>query len=601
MSNILAQGVRWDLSDLYASLDDPKMASDLELAESKAVVFEKNYKAALENPGKNGASPDLGALLRDYEEIVTLMTKPGVFSYLSFAEKTHDPKTGAALQKTQQRLTDIRAHLLFFEVCWNRLDEKTASRWMGLPSLKERRHFLEKMRAYAPHTLAEGEEKIMAIKSNTSGHAFSRLFDEIVNNIPFYVEENGRRAKKTEGEVLALFHSPAREERKTASGSLAEGLKAHAHILTYIFNMILADHRASMKIRNYKHAMDAMNLSNEIDLKSVQNLIESVRRAYPLAARYYFLKKKILGLEKFYDYDRYAPITADETTLDFKKCREITLSGYYAFSKETGEIAERFFSKRWIDAEIREGKQGGGFCCQTTPDLHPYILVNYTGSLRDVMTVAHELGHGIHQTLAAKKVGVLESDAPLTLAETASVFGEMLTFEKLFETEKDARKKLALLCGKIDDNFSTVFRQIAMTNFELWAHETASREGEIPGEALMDLWIKANAELYKDSVELTENYRHGWKYVPHFIHSPFYCYAYAFAQLFVLCLFQKYKENPISFVPQYFEMLSLGGSKRPKEIAAIAGLDIENPDFWQSGLTLLEQRVNAVEALSKRL
>jgi len=572
VSDSFAQGVRWDLSDLYASLDDPKMGSDLALAESKAVVFEKNYKAPLENLGRNDAclpdrqaALDLAALVRDYEEIAVLMTKPGVFSYLSFAEKTHDPKTGAALQKTQQRLTDIRAHLLFFEVCWNRLDEKTASWWMGLPSLKERRHFLEKMRAYAPHTLTEGEEKIMAVKSNTSGHAFSRLFDEIINSIPFYIEENGKRAKKTEGEVLALLHSPERKERKMASDSLAEGLKAHAHILTYIFNMTLTDHRASMKIRNYKHPMDAMNLSNEIDLKSVQNLIESVRRAYPLAARYYALKKKLLGLEKFYDYDRYASVTADETTLDFKKCREITLSGYYAFSKDAGEIAERFFSRRWIDAEIREGKQGGGFCCQTTPDLHPYILVNYTGSLRDVMTVAHELGHGIHQTLAAKKVGVLESDAPLTLAETASVFGEMLIFEKLLETEKDARKKLALLCGKIDDNFSTVFRQIAMTNFELSAHKTASREGELPGETLGDLWIKANAELYGDSVELTENYRHGWKYVPHFIHSPFYCYAYAFAQLFVLCLFQKYKENPISFVPNILRCCLWEAPRGPKK------------------------------------
>ena len=596
MSNYLAKGVTWDLSDLYPSIEDAKVSSDLKTAEAKAVAFEKKYKASFEKPDQNGVLP-LPALLKDYKEIAVLLTKLGAYSHLSFAEKTDDPTRGAFMQKIQVALTDVQSHLVFFEVYWNKLDDKTASRLMKDPLLKTDLHFLEKMRAYAPHTLLEGEEKIMAVKSNTSSHAFSRLFDETMNNIPFYIEIGGKRVKKTEGEVLSLFHSTERSQRKMASESLAEGLKTNSRLLCYIYNMILADHRSNLKIRRFRHPMDPMNLSNEIDLESVLNLIKSVKAAYPIAARYYRLKKKLLGLDPLYDYDRYAHVGNDETKIDFNECKQIVLSGYYAFSEEAGKIVEPFFTKRWIDAEVREGKQGGGFSCHTTPDLHPYILVNYTGNQRDVMTVAHELGHGLHQWLA-RKAGILESDAPLTMAETASVFGEMLIFEKILENEKDPKKRLGLLCGKIDDNFSTVYRQIAMTDFELMAHETGMKEGELSAERLSDFWTQANRQIYCDSVTLTDNYRHGWKYIPHFVHTPFYCYAYAFAQLFVLSLYQKYKEDKKSFIPKYFEMLSLGGSKKPEEIAAMAGLNIRDKNFWQSGIALLDNLVKEAEELA---
>lgn len=591
-----AENVTWDLSDLYTSIQDPKIESDLKLAEEKAVAFEKKYKPRFEK-SLNGSFP-LADLLKDYKEIAVLTTKPVVFTHLSFAGRTHDAAIAAFMQKTQVRLTDISSHLVFFEVFWNKLPAVQAQQWMNGPSVKADRHFLERMRAYAPHTLAEGEEKIMAIKSNTSGSAFSRLFDEVMNSIPFYLEINGARVKKTEGEVLSLLHSTDRAQRKKASDSLAEGLSANTHLLTYIFNMILADHRSSMKIRNYAHPMDSRNLANETDLASITILISTVKKAYPLVARYYRLKKKLLGLDTLYDYDRYASIDSGENQVPFEQCKEIVLSGYRAFSPEAAQIAEQFFSKRWIDAEVREGKQGGGFCCETTPDLHPYVLVNYTGSLRDVMTVAHELGHGIHQYLS-RKVGILESGAPLTMAETASVFGEMLIFEKILENEKDPKKRLSLLCGKIDDNFATVYRQISMTDFELMAHETGLVEGELSSERLSDLWMQANGRMYGDSVTLTDNYRHGWKYIPHFIHSPFYCYAYAYAQLFVLCLYQTYKADKKAFIPKYFEMLSLGGSKSPEDIAKIAGLDLKNPGFWESGLKLLEDLVGQAENSSE--
>ncbi|MBI2094609.1 MAG: hypothetical protein HYT89_00375 [Candidatus Omnitrophica bacterium] len=364
-------------------------------------------------------------------------------------------------------------------------------------------------------------------------------------------------------------------------------------------NMVLADHRLSLEIRRYRHPMEPRNLANEIDLESVLHLIESVKSAYPVVRRFYRLKAKLLGLKKLSDYDRYAPVGGIQAGIDFKTCRRIVLEGYREFSPRAAEIAGEFFDKRWIDAQIRPGKQGGGFCCQTTPDLHPYILVNYTGSLRDVMTVAHELGHGLHQSLA-RRAGILESDAPLTMAETASVFGEILIFEKLFEGEKNPQKRLGLICGKIDDNFATVFRQIAMTDFELAAHQAGLAGGELSSRTLENLWMKTSAEMVGDSVTLTEHYRHGWKYIPHFIHTPFYCYAYAFAQLFVLCLYQKYKADKSAFVGRYFEMLSLGGSRRPDELAALVGLDIRQKEFWQAGISFLETLVGQAERLASK-
>ena len=597
MSDILAAGVCWDLSDLYASSEDPKLSQDFKMLEEKSLDFENQYKPLFEKLTPSSGLP-LFELLEDYKQIISAMSRIGSFAHLYFASKTNDASRGAFLQKIQTLLTDLHSHMLFFEVCWNRLDEKTVNRLISDPRLKNDLHFLKNMRRYAPHTLSEGEEKIMAAKSNISGSAFSRLFDEVVNGISFYINDNGKRVKKTEGEVLSLLHSPEREVRKNASDSLAEGLDANTHLLTYIYNMILADHRLSLKIRRYEHPIDSRNLANEIDRPSVFNLIETVKKNYPLAARYYRLKRRLLGLDKLYDYDRYTPVDLRDEKIPFSECKKIVLEGYYAFSEEAGRIAQMFFDKSWIDAEVREGKQGGGFCCATTDDLHPYILVNYTGSARDVMTVAHELGHGIHQYLA-RKVGILEMDAPLTMAETASVFGEMLIFEKILQDQKDPQKRLALICGKIDDNFSTVFRQIALTDFELKAHEAGLTEGELPHEKLSGFWMEANTSLYGDSITLTENYRHGWKYIPHFVHSPFYCYAYAYAQIFVLSLFQKYQEGKKAFLPKYFEMLSLGGSKAPEEIAKIAGLDIHSADFWQSGLSILEKLVTEAENLAE--
>lgn len=593
----MARGVRWDLSDLYPSPDSPRVWEDLEAAAALAREFEKRYKPFFQEPTLAASLP-LADLLKDYKQVLTHMAKPAVYAQLLFSEKTNVPEIGAFLHNVQAITTDIRSHLVFFEVSWNKLDPETTALLASSPAVNSDRHYLEHLRVFAPYTLSEPEEKIMNLKALTSGHAFARLFDEVVNSIPFWMSRNGRREKLTEAQVLALLHSRSRAERQAASNSLAEGLMANARLLTYITNMVLADHRTVLKIRRYAHPMDPMNLANETTLKSVLNLVRAVKAAYPLAARFYALKRELLGLERLYDYDRYAPLPAREDRVPFERCREIVLGAYRAFSPEVGAIAERFFDRRWIDAEVREGKRGGAFSCMTTPDLHPYILVNYTGTLRDVLTVAHELGHGIHQVLAAERAGILEADAPLTLAETASVFGQMLIFERLLAEEPDPARRLALLCSKIDDHIATVFRQVALTDFELRAHEAGLRDGELQHKVLCDFWMDVNRELYGSSVELTEAYRGSWSYIPHFIHSPFYCYAYAFAQLFVLALYQQYRRGQEGFLKTYFEMLSLGGSRKPEEIACLAGLDIGREDFWQTGLSLLGDLIAQAERLA---
>lgn len=599
MSDNPAKGVVWDLSDLYSSQKDPKIQKDIAAAKEKAIAFEKKYKPIFEQLHKGASLPNpLPELLKDLEEITTISTCPIVYAMLLHAAHTDSQAVGAFYNKIQLELTQIRHHLRFWDLEWNSLDDKIAHPLMEDEKVASYRHYLEVSRQYAQHLLTEPEEKIMDVKANTGGRAFSRLFDEVINNIPFYLQKNGTPEKKTEGEVLALLYSADREERKKGHASLTTGLVENKKIITYIFNMIAQDHKSTNELREYDHPMKSRNMANEIEMPVVESLVEAVKGGYPLVERYYKLKKKLLNLETLYDYDRYAPVLPDQSVTSWEECQKIVSEGYHQFDSEFGDIADLFFEKKWIDAEVREGKRGGAFCCSTTSELHPYVFTNYTGKQRDVMTVAHELGHGIHQYLA-RKVGIFESDAPLTLAETASVFGEILIFDKLKKQIKDPKQKLGLLCGKIEDMFATVFRQIVMTDFEHRLHEAAIKEGELSTEQISDFWVAANQPMHGDAVQLTDEYRAWWMYIPHFIHTPFYCYAYSFAQLLVLALYKKYQEDPADFTPKFKEMLSLGGSKKPEEICAIMGLDIQDPVFWQTGLAVIEELISQAEALAQ--
>jgi oligoendopeptidase F len=423
------------------------------------------------------------------------------------------------------------------------------------------------------------------------------LFDEILAKTRFRVHVGGEAEDLSEEETLSLLYDAERERRRAGAAALSEGLRQQSHVLAFVFNTLLQSKATEDRLRAYADPLAARHLSNEIDAASVEALLSACERAFPLVQRYYRLKARLLGLDTLLDYDRYAPVGEKPASVPFDTARHIVLDAYRDFSPELAELAGRFFERRWVDAELRPGKRSGAFSASTVPSVHPYVFLNYTGTLRDVMTVAHELGHGVHQTLAREQ-GLFEQDTPLTLAETASVFGEMLVFRRLLREESDPKTRLALLCGKIEDAFATVFRQVVMTRFEERLHAARRSEGELPIERINALWLEANAPMHGDAVRLSGDYAWWWLYIPHFVHSPFYCYAYAFGELLVLALLRRYDEEGAAFVPRYLALLRAGGSAAPAALLAKLGLDVADPRFWDGGLALLEAMVAQAEKLA---
>ena len=593
-----AEGVKWDLSDLYTSTKDKKIDRDIRSTFKKAEAFEKKYRGKINN-NKLSASTLLNCI-KELESISEKISKVMSYAHLEFAADTSKPEYGAFLQSVQEQATRIRKHLMFFEIEWVALNSKKTNKLIKDRKLSHYSHFLEHERKYKPHTLSEPEEKIMDEKSNTGSRAFKRMFDEVINNIQFEVTLNGKKKTLTETETLAMLYNTDRGSRKAASDGLTEGLERNSHVLTYIFNTLVNDHYTNDRIRGYEHPMQSRNLGNEINMDTVNALIYSCEKNYGLVKDFYKLKKKILKYRKFYDYDRYAPVTSEQKTIKYKDSKEIILEAFNNFSPRMLQIAGMFFDKNWIDAELRAGKRGGAFSHGTVPSVHPYVFTNYTGNLRDVMTLAHELGHGIHQYLSRKQ-GYFQSDTPLTTAETASVFSEMLVFHKLMEQEQSDKTKLSLLCGKIDDIIATVFRQVVLTRFEERLHNARRKEGELGADKISKLWTDTNREMFGRSVTLTKNYESWWMYIPHFIHVPFYCYAYSFGELLVLALYKKYLNEGRSFVPKYLELLTAGGSESPEKLVKKAGVDITDQDFWQSGLDLTRSMINDAIELSKKV
>jgi len=588
-----AAGIRWDLTHLYAGHDDPKIEADLDAATAQAEAFALRYRGRV-------AALDAAELARALDELEALQEPVGrvaSFASLAFAADTITPRHGALLQHVQERGTEIRNALLFFELEWLAADEAVARALQGDPVLARRRHFLAGMRRYREHVLSEPEERVLGEAANTGSAAWSRLFDQIMADLHFEVKIADEVRKLSEEETLALLYDPDRETRRAAAAGLSAGLRANARVLGFIFNTLVQDKAADDRRRSYAHPMAARHLANEARRESVDALLDACVGRYDLVARYYRLKARLLGLPSLADYDRYAPLGGAEGQRSFAEARRIVTSAYRDFSPRMAELAERFFEERWIDAELRPGKRGGAFSASTVPSVHPYVLLNYTGNLRDVMTVAHELGHGVHQSLAARQ-GLFEQDTPLTTAETASVFAEMLVFRRLLGEESDPKVRLALLCGKLEDAFATVFRQVAMTRFEQALHAARREEGELPLERVNELWIAANRPMFGDSVALSEDYAWWWLYIPHFVHSPFYCYAYAFGELLVLALLRRCDEEGAAFVPRYEALLEAGGSDTPERLLAAIGLDIADPAFWDGGLALLEGMLEEAEVLA---
>jgi oligoendopeptidase F len=594
-----AQTVAWDLSDLYKSDADPRLEADLAEARRRAEAFEQTYRGKISSLG-SGHADTLLAAVRELESLQEQLDRPLVYAMLVHAAKTDEPRHGALLARTQEQRTDINKHLIFFDLEWVQIGDDIARALTAAPALAHYRHWLEQKRVWKPHYLSEPEEKLLDRKVMTGRSAFARLFEETTASIRFtYVDADSRQSLSLQ-EILAKLYDPQRSVRQAAAEGISRGLQDNARLLTFIFNTLVLDHRVDGELRRYPTVMTPRNLANEIQDEVVEALMSAAEKHYPLVQRYYRLKQRLLRLDKLYDYDRYAPLADEMPSCDWATGRQIVEESYTAFSPRAGEIIRQFFERRWIDAELRGGKRGGAFSSSAVPSVHPYILMNYTDRLRDVMTLAHELGHGLHQYLSRGQ-GYLQCDTPLTTAEMASVFGEMLTFRRLQERYPEPRQRLAMLCGKIEDAFATVFRQVVMTRFELKLHEARQQQGELAPPTINKLWLDANRAMFGDVVELGEGYGWWWSYIGHFIRSPFYCYAYAFGELLVLALYQKYRQEGSTFVPRYLEMLSSGGSEAPHVLLSRLDVDVTDPKFWELGLRLLTDMVTEGEGLAARL
>ena len=594
-----ADGVAWNLNDLYLGVDDPAIGDDLEGALRRAQAFEAAYRGRIDTPG--WPAPELLATaLDELESLYEQMDRPAVYASLLHAAKTDDPRHGALLTRTREARTAINKHLIFFDLEWVKLPDEVVAALLDQPALAKYRHYLDHKRAWRPHYLSEPEEKVLDEKSVTGRAAFVRLFDESVASMTFPFEHEGRSDRLPLQQISAKLYEPDRAVRRAAAAGLTVGLKENTRLLTFIFNNLVLDHDSDCRLRSFPNPMAPRHLANEISDEVVEALMTAAERHHGTVQRYYRLKGRLLGLEPLFDYDRYAPLFADLPACDWGQARRTVQESYRAFSPRAGSIIDEFFAKNWIDAELRPGKRGGAFSSSAVPSAHPYILMNYTDKLRDVMTLAHELGHGLHQCLA-RGVGYLQCDTPLTTAETASVFGEMLTFQRLLQAYPDPRIRLALLCSKIEDGFATAFRQVVLTRFEQSLHQARRQKGELTTEQINELWMEANRPMHGDAVVLTDDYAWWWLYIGHFIHVPFYCYAYAFGELLVLALVQKYKEEGEAFVPRYLDLLAAGGSDRPPVLLAKLGVDVTDPGFWEMGLRLLGDMVSEAEVLAEQI
>lgn len=599
----------WELDPLVDGEGPDGARSQLAEALDLAKAFAERYVGQVAQLDAAG----LEEAMRQLERIEDLVGRAGTYAGLRFSVDTSDPANGALLQEVQERGTEIQTTLLFFELEWAALGDGRVANLLAEERLSFCAHHLDSVRRYREHLLSEPEEKILAQKGVTGSSAWSRLFEELTSAIevelPAGTTSGGRggitqalRGPAADGGVqkvaldvaLSQLVSPNRERRRTIAEAVTAALEPGLRTRAFVFNTLLADKATDDRLRRYPNWLAARNLANEASDESVAALIEAVRARYELPQRWYRLKARLLGIERLADYDRMAAVTEDEVTFSFAQARETVLDCYSSFSPELGAVAKRFFDERWIDAPVRPAKRGGAFCASAVPSVHPYVLLNYTSRRRDVLTLAHELGHGVHFALAAKQ-GIFHQGTPLTLAETASVFGETVVFGRLLEQDSSPRSRLALLAEHIEGQIATVFRQIAMNRFEELVHTARREQGELSVERFGELWAQSQEEMLGDSVQVTDGYRSWWSYVPHFINTPGYVYAYAYGQLLALSVYERYEQLGEEIVPRYLELLAAGGSRSPEELGKIVGVDLADPGFWDSGLALVERQLVAAE------
>ena len=568
----------WDLNALFKSTKEvDRFAESLKI---RAQNFEKKHS------GKVAKIADIDSVMREYEGICEGLARIATYAFLLFAK---DTKNGAIYAKYELIINEIQGIVIFFEVEFAELsktNEKIAKNLIA--QSKNYKYYLSKIFAQKKHSLDKNEEKIILKLSPVGANAFSRLFDEHISKMRFKLDSQ----ELNEEEILSKLHDKSRAIRKKAQKAMTKNLKKSAHILSYIINIIKKDTEISRELRGYELPESFRHIDNQISQKSVDSMIKIVESNFALVHKYYRLKSRLLGIKKLKDFDRYAPLNFESNAkIPYESAKDLVLQTYSDFSPTFGKIAQTAFKNGWVDSHPCNDKRGGAFSHGATPQSHPFVLLNYTGGRRDIFTIAHEFGHAIHQELS-KSVGYLNMDTPLTTAETASVFGEMLLFDKM-KQNLNGKELLALYAGKIEDIFSTLFRQVVMTNFERKIH---AETDELSVESLSDIWQGENAKMFGKSLKLTKNYALWWSYIPHFIHSPFYCYAYSYGQLLSLALFGLYKKDKTSFVPKYTEFLSAGGSKSPKDLVKIFGFDIEDSAFWKFGINEVKKLLGAFES-----
>jgi oligoendopeptidase F len=579
----------WNLADLYASPDDPAFAADLKRGEAEARRFAETYKGKLASL----AGDELAQALKAYEALSDVLGRTGSYAQLHYVGNTTDPARAKFYGDASAKLTDISAILLFFELELNKIADDELAVKLKVPALAHYRPWIDNLRKEKPYQLDDKIEELFLEKSQTGYSAWNRLFDESLAEMRFTVDGEELSLEPT----LTLLMAPVEAKRKAAAEALAVTFKKNLRLFTHITNTLAKDKEISDRWRGFKDIADARHLANRVEPEVVAALVEAVRAAYPrLSHRYYQMKAKWLGKAKLDHWDRNAPLPHQDTRdVPWDDAKSTVLDAYRGFAPEMAEIAGRFFDRRWIDAPTRPGKTSGAFAHPTVPSVHPYVLLNYMGKTRDVMTLAHELGHGVHQVLAAGQ-GALMAQTPLTLAETASVFGEMLTFQAMLKAAQDPKKRKAMLAAKVEDMLNTVVRQIAFYSFERKIH-TARKEGELTAEQVNALWLEVQGESLGPGIAFSQGYETFWVYISHFIHSPFYVYAYAFGDCLVNSLYARYRESAEGFQDKYFAMLKAGGSKHHSELLKPFGLDASDPTFWHKGLKVIEGFIDELEAM----
>ena len=585
----LVQAVEWDLSDLYTSPGDPRIDQDIDSLIQRSKAFESTYKGKIDCPALTAGT--LGDAIREYDLIARDASKLDAYASLRFSADTSDPARGALLQRTMEKITEITLPLLFFDLENGKADNRIIEGLLADPHVTPYQHYIRTARLLRPFQLSEIEERLLEETSNTGIKAFRRLFEEVTSRMTFHVDSEDL----TQSQVLALLYSPDRHKRRNAASALTEGLGKHAQTIAFIFNTVLQDKSVTDRLRHYEYPEQTRHLSNELDREIVDIVIETCTSNYSVVKRYYSKKREVLGLDRLSHFDRYAPLFSSEETCTWDAARDIVLESFGEFSPVMQSAASEFFERNWIDAAPRKGKRGGAFCHYVTPDLHPFILQSFLGRNKDITTLAHELGHGVHSCLSRSQT-YLNFHGTLPMAELASTFGEMLVFDKL-QKRASAKERLALYADKIEGSFATIFRQAAMFRFEQAIHKHRRECGELTVNDFGRYWQDSIQAMFGASVLLGDDHRLWWAYVNHFIASPFYVYAYCVGELLVLSLYQKYRDEGSGFADRYLDVLRAGGSLSPRDLMLKLGVKLDDPEFWRGGVAILDREVSEFEAL----